>query len=215
MQATLTCWAFFRRKGLTLELRGYLHSRKEQQREKEIRANGQLQRRKVMCARANDMMIIAQDWLWLAQAYKILQVGEVCKSRQVQMMKRGSTVSCNFNFLIWKIWSNPCLLSKIHELLCFNFARPSVVTVLTMTEIPVFPLFAQAKNQPRLTGSWCEGGSRRGGPKIWGRSWTRRCRKYFLDKSNLDQSIWGWGSAWTSTFCPTAPFWLKCFWPLF
>ena len=38
MQATLTCWAF-RRKGSTLW--GYLHGRKEQQREKEIRATGQ------------------------------------------------------------------------------------------------------------------------------------------------------------------------------
>ena len=49
--------SFFRRKDLTLELRGYLHGRKEQQREKEIRANEHLQRRKVMHARANDLLI--------------------------------------------------------------------------------------------------------------------------------------------------------------
>jgi len=71
--------SFFRRKGLTLELRGYLHGRKELQREKEIRANGHLQRRKVMYARAN-----GQDCCSLAQAHIIMQVAgcaEICKCR--------------------------------------------------------------------------------------------------------------------------------------
>ena len=83
MQATLNLLSFFRRKGLTLELRGYLHGRKEQQREKEIRANRHLQRRKIMFARSNDDKI-AQDCYSLALAYIIVQVAgcaEICKCR--------------------------------------------------------------------------------------------------------------------------------------
>ena len=50
MQAThVCCWAF-RQKGLTLELRGYLHGRERQQRAKEIRATQHLQRLWIMLA---------------------------------------------------------------------------------------------------------------------------------------------------------------------
>ena len=74
MQAThVCCWAF-RQKGLTLELRGYLHGREGQQRAKEIRATQHLQGLWIMLAWANEpwasMMVTHQLLIvLLAHAY--------------------------------------------------------------------------------------------------------------------------------------------------
>ena len=64
MQAThVCCWAF-RQKGLTLELRGYLHGREGQQRAKEIRATQHLQRLQVMLAWADELVsMMVPHWL--------------------------------------------------------------------------------------------------------------------------------------------------------
>ena len=64
MQAThVCCWAF-RQKGLTLELRGYLHGRERQQRAKEIRATQHLQRLQVMLAWADELVsMMVPHWL--------------------------------------------------------------------------------------------------------------------------------------------------------
>ena len=91
--------SFFRRKDLTLELRGYLHGRKEQQREKEIRANEHLQRRKVMHARANDLMISFSKCLFIGAGIHFYASGRVCRNMQVQMMRRGRSTVLQFVFL--------------------------------------------------------------------------------------------------------------------